>query len=435
MKPIARVIVIILFILPDQSLSQGDAAAPFLLIVSSPEANGMGGIAASRMTGNPLAVLANPGQLGTASLDYILSGGFYPSSTDLLPGFRAAGWRYTASAFSAGLNLQRVVPLPVGVGVGFGYSHIGNDLGQFTLSGLVGPGDIGYFYQEEYTDNWSVGVSVDYFAKVGFGYTNKHVVSSLSPEGPGPGRGPGVAKFGTYDLGMLAALPLMKLARQVSGDPLTLPGAIQPQVEIGFGYARRNLGDHFVTYVNPAQADPLPRNAILGLNYRFAFSVDPESSLWDLASFTLAREAEDLLVQRFPAPTDSSGNAIGDPPPPIYVAGSGKLQFFDNVVLGKANGHSTLRKGWEVGLLEVVFIRGGSVEGPEQRYSTTGYGISLRGLLKFLAVAAPAVVSTPTIGFIAVHINVRYDHASSDSDDLSNASNGTTYNSLSLSIR
>lgn len=436
MKPIALVIVILLFVLPVQSLSQGESAVPFLLIVSSPEANGMGEIAASRATGNPLAVLANPGQLGTASLDYLLSGGFYPSSTTWLPGYQLQDMTYTASAFNAGLNLTRVVPLPLEIGVGFGYSHIGLDLGRFNIPGPGGGPDIlRSFDAEEHTDNWSAAVGVEYLLKIGFGYTYKNVVSSLAPfDVQGTGR-QGVAKFGTYDLGMIASLPALEVIRKITGDPVTMFGTVLPQLDIGFGYARRNLGDHMVTYIDPAQADPLPRNVMLGLNYRFALTVRTPASLWTVASFTLAREAEDLLVQRFPPPTDSSGNIIGDPPPPQYVAGSGKLQFFDNVVLGKGNGHSTVRKGWEVGLVEVVFFRGGSVEGPGARYSTSGYGFSLRGVLKFLDVTAPAFASTSVIGFVAGHLDVRYDHASSDSDDTSDPTDGTTYNSVSLSIR
>jgi hypothetical protein len=245
----------------------------------------------------------------------------------------------------------------------------------------------------------------------------------------------GVASATTYDIGMIAQLPVLRVIDRITGSLISLSGLAEPVLDISFGYARSNLGDDFVPYIDPGQADPLPRSARLGLSYKAGVTRRGPAANWELFSFTLAREAEDLLVERFPAPTDSFGNTIGDPPPPQYVDGNGAIQFVKNVVLGEGNGRVTLRKGWQLNVGELFFLRGGSVTGRGIEYTTSGFGVHLGGVLKLFDNLIPAFSSTPFMGFVVSHIDIRYDHASSDYDDPYNPNNGVTFNALSVLVK
>jgi hypothetical protein len=423
----------VFFTTPEQSNGQGETAVPFLLIPASPEGNGMGGIVGSTISENPMATVANPGQLGMISLDHYFIGGFYPSSTTWFPGSQVSDLRYTTTAFNAGLNLSSLTSLPFELSIGFGYSHVGFDLGTFVATNGTG-GQLSSFNAEDNSNNWSVGIGIDYFIKMGIGYTNKNVASNLAPFNvQGQGR-QGVASVTTYDIGLIAQVPVAKILDQLSGNPITFFGSAEPVFDISFGYARRNLGNAFVTYIDAANSDPLPRNAMVGLSYKVGFTL-PRTTAWEIFSFTLARESEDILVQRFPPPRDSSGTVIGNPPRPEYIDGNGAIQFINNVVLGEGNGRVTLRKGWQVNFGELFLLRGGSVNGRGVSYITSGYGLRLGGVLKAFKEFIPSFSNSPVTNFILSHIDIRYDHASSEYDDRNNPNDGVTYNGLSLLVK
>ncbi|MBI4547864.1 MAG: hypothetical protein HY707_07790 [Ignavibacteriae bacterium] len=425
---------LIVLIAPDRCLAQGETGLPFLLIPSSPEGSGMGNIIGSMISDNPMATLANPGQLGVLGLDHYFTGGFYPSATAWLPGFQNSDFTYNASAFNAGFNLKRLISLPFGLSAGFAYSHVSFVLGTFIIT-RDDPTPLGFFQAEEHTDNFSFGIGIDYHVRVGFGYTTKSVESKLAPfDVQGQGR-QGVAKVSTHDIGIVAQAPILKIIGEAVGAPVTVFGSAEPLIDLSFGYSRRNLGDERVVYIDAAQADPLPRNATLGLNYTVGLNLRTPSATWEVFSATLAREADDILVQRLPSPRDSLGFIIGNPPPPQYVDGTGAIEFMNNVVLGKGNIHATVHKGWQINLGELIAIRGGSVRGRGVSYTTSGYGLRLSGLMKLLDAVSASFSSSPVAVFVLSHFDVHFDHASSDYDDPYSLNDGVTYNGLSLVVR
>ena len=394
----------------------------------------MGGIEGATLSEHPMGVLANPGQLGLTTLDHYFLGGLYPSSTVWLPGLNIPDISYSASAISAGLNLNRVISIPVDLSLGFAYSHVSLNEGTFAITG-DDPTPLGYFQAEEHSDNWSIAIGADRYIRVGFGYTHKSVVSSLAAFDVQHQGREGVANISTYDLGAIAQIPIIRIIGQLSGSPIIFGETVHPLLDITFGYARRNLGDELVAYIDPAQADPLPRSAMLGVSYKAGFTLPVRAGSWEALSVTLAREAEDILVQRFPAPTDSNGNVTGEPPPPQYVDGSGTIQFFNNVILGEGNTHITLRKGWQVNFGELFQVRGGSVRGRGVSYTTSGYSFRLGAVLKLIAQLSQSAADSRIGGLILTHIDFAYDHASSTYDDPTNPNNGITFNGLSLLIK
>ena len=414
--------------------AQGEAALRYLLIPPSPQGDGMGGIIGSTISDDPLATLANPGQLGLASLDHYVSVSYFPSATSWLPAFQMAELTYRSSALNAGFKLNRFFSLPFEMSAGIGYSNVTLNLGTFVSSG-ANPADLNYFSAEEHSNNLSLGIGIDYYLRLGLGYTLKMAESNLAPFDVQRQGRQGVADATTYDIGLIAQLPAIRVFDQITGGSITIPGLGEPMLDISFGYARSNLGDNFVTYIDPAEADPLPRNAMLGLSYKAGLTHRGRAANWEVFSFTFAREAEDLLVRRFPAPTDSLGNTIGSPPPPQYADGSGAVQFVKNVVLGEGNGRATLRKGWQLNLGELIFVRGGSVTGRGVEYATSGFGVHLGGVLKLFDAVSSSFSSSPFMGFVVSHIDIRYDHASSDYNDPYNPNNGVTFNALSLVVK
>src|SRR5260221_11101090 len=98
--------------------AQGEAALRYLLIPPSPQGDGMGGIIGSTISDDPLATLANPGQLGVASLDHYFSASYFPSATAWLPAFQVADLTYRSSALNAGVRLNRFISLPFELSAG-----------------------------------------------------------------------------------------------------------------------------------------------------------------------------------------------------------------------------------------------------------------------------------------------------------------------------
>src|SRR5204863_2873429 len=141
-----------------------------------------------------------------------------------------------------------------------------------------------------------------------------------------------------------------------------------------------------------------------GMSWKLGLVSERISRPWEIFSFTLAREADDILVRHFPAPTDSLGFLIGDPPPAQYLDGTGDIRFWHNIVLGESNDNVQLHKGWQLNLGEIVYIRGGSLEAPGLNYSTSGFGFRTQGIFKLVESLNGSEPSSPILNFVANHL-------------------------------
>ncbi|MBI5473992.1 MAG: hypothetical protein HY961_16770 [Ignavibacteriae bacterium] len=156
--------------------------------------------------------------------------------------------------------------------------------------------------------------------------------------------------------------------------------------------------------------------------------VNANAHTWKIATFTIAREAEDLLVIRRPDGTFS------------YQSGLGDISFFRQVVRGDLakTDRGSLHEGWELNLGEFVYIRGGSyAESPDfgnRNYTTQGLGIRLGGIFKAIGVTAPEAAADDTFSFLSRHVDISFDHARYKSGE-GHPLNGTKFNSLSFVIR
>jgi hypothetical protein len=411
--------------------AQGETAVPFLLIPSSPEGNGMGGIIGTTPTENPMAATANPGQLGLMSLNNIASIGFYPVSTTWLPGYTNSDFTYSVIAVNAGIRLNQWKPLPFGLSIGIGYAHISNGLGNINVS-YYGSSGISSYTAEEHSNNFTLGIGIEQSIRIGFGLTYKRINSNLLPEGIYTN---GNASTFAFDLGLIMDAPVTEIIKEKTGAPLFTFSKTEPIVDIALSSAWNNMGDHFVNYLDPGQGDPLPRYAMIGMSCKAGLVLPIGSAKWEVISLTLARQVEDVLVERFAEVVDSNGNVVAYAPRPRCNSGLGSIQFFNNLLLGEGNSHVTLRKGWQLNLGEFVSLRGGSVHGKTDSYSTDGWGLQLRGLLKLLDEVSPEFSDSPLPMFVLNHVDLRYDHASSAYDDPENPNDGVTYNSISVVVK
>ncbi len=421
--------------LPTSGFAQGETAVPFLIFSASPDGNGMGGISGSRVSDDAMASIANPGQLGLQSLHQFMSSGFFLPTTDWSPALGVNKITYSATAVNVGLNLQRVVAIPLPVSFGFGYSYINHDLGDYYIyNGLGQPQAM--FTANEHSSDYTLGIGLDYYIKLGLGYTTKSVVSSLVPYSiQGTGR-QGVADFSTYDVGLITQIPVIDIAYRAFGPLPRLLPKVDPLLDLTLGYSRNNLGNTRVVYIDASQADPLPRTVTAGLNVKLGFVSHVLESDWELISFMIGREAEDLLVRRYPAPTDSLGNEIGPAPPWQYLNGTGDIRFFDNLVLGEWGGNIELRKGWQLNIAELFYLRGGSYLGMGgQDYTTTGFSFRLGGILKFLEWFSPPVASNRFVGFVAQHFDIQYNWSEYRAADPTFPVDKTTYSGMNIIIK
>ncbi len=416
MKTLVVVSALLLLIPTSNRLAaQGEAAVPVLLIHPSPEANGWGNIATAVVSDNPVATIANPGQLGMFSLDGIVSASMYSPKTKWFPESGIPDLTYDVWAVNGGYDLTRILDLPFRLGIGAGYSRVYLNLGEFTTTNSVS-----VFNPFEKSEQFSLGFGIDYFLKVGVGWNFKRVVSRAALINNSLVE----AKPSATDFGLLVQAPLFDILERAGQEPIYLFEDVQPLFRLTFGYARSNLGDRPVDY-GDYTADPLPRNATIGLSAEIGLTTDVNGTAWKMLTFTLAREAEDLLVVR------TSGGGYE------FQSGLGDISFFRHVVRGKIGDQDRvkLHKGWQLNIGEFIYIRSGSFsESPNfgnRNYTTSGFGIRLSGFFKTIEAVHPAALEDDVLAFIFHHFDFVYDHA----EYTHSVFGGTKFNALSVVIR
>jgi hypothetical protein len=400
--------------------AQGESAMPFLLIGSSPEANGMASTAATQPTRDALATISNPGQLGMFTLKHLLNASTYAPSTNWFPETGFDGLTYGASAINIGYNFRELLSLPFSLSAGAGYSRVWFDYGTITVTNPGNPAGTGSFDAHETSESICAGIGLEYYVKLGLGFNFKNIESNLSPIGTEQEQGSGQAKVSATDFGMLLDVPLLGIIAGVAETSLDVMPDVSPFLDISFGYVAANHGDK-VVYIDPAQADPLPRTATIGMGIELGLTSNAFSPNWKLISFRLARQADDVLVVRYP---DGSSD---------YQTGLGDIDFVDNVILGKTNPKASVRKGWQVQVADVIYLRGGSVVGPGLAYSTSGYSICLGGLMRLLQAAMPGLEKDSWVVFMGEHFDLQYH--SSKYDGTTSPIRGTTFASLNLVVK
>ena len=314
------------------------------------------------------------------------------------------------------------IPFPAGIGIGYTRTGLGN--GVFIQSNGSGT-DLDTFFAEENSQTFSIGIGMDYSLKLGLGFNLKVIQSNLTPVSSGKGSAEGKAT--TADWGILAEAPLFGILKKAGVGSINILSDVEPLLNVTFGYARRNTTDDAMTYSIGSQPDPLPRDVTIGLSVELGLVMRTATREWRIVSFALSREAEDLLVARR---SDGTFN---------YQAGLGDISFFRQVIRGDLlrSDKGSLHEGWELGLAEFIYLRGGSYsESPDfgnRNYATQGLGLRLGGLFKAIGVAAPESTEPTFVSFVTEHLDLTFDFAEYKSSE-GHPLNGTRFSSFSLLI-
>jgi len=266
--------------LNNRTYSQGEAAVPFLLVQPSPSLSAMGQTGTALPTEDPFGFLWNPAQLGYTSQTNNLSYIFYPSKVEWLPAFNL-DLELMGLAFNAGYNFKDLIGFPVSLG--FGYSNV-----EFDYGSLGG---------NDYYNAYSFGLGVDYIVQLSIGYTIKDVTSLLAERPFGEEEGIGEAETTVNDFGILLNVPVIRLIDEKMLLPLDNNLYGKPTFNFSLGYSKSNIGDE-IYYIDPAQADPLPRTDRTGYGFSAGFDLISNDFRMNIFNLSFTVEADDILIER-----------------------------------------------------------------------------------------------------------------------------------------
>ena len=237
-------------------------AVPFLMISPNSRASGMGE-AGTGVADDAASIHWNP-----AGLAFQHGGEMSITHSKWLPQFNLSDLFYDY------LNVKQEAPEYGGT---FGASITYLNLGDFVVTTEKGPEAVDHF------KGFEVAATLGYGAKVsddfGLGLNLRFINSSLSPIGTANEKGNGVAYDFSFDLGFLYRPKSMVVpfTDEDLGDVFSL------------GVNISNLGPK-VTYIDAAQADPLPTQLRVG------FGIVPMKDEYN--SLTIALDFSKLLVYR-----------------------------------------------------------------------------------------------------------------------------------------
>lgn len=371
------------------NFAQGEAAVPFLQLNPSPSLSAMGATGTALPIEDPFGFLWNPAQLGYTSQTNNLSFMFYPSKVEWIPVWNA-DLELSSIALNAGYNFKDLVGFPLSFG--FAYSKVKFDYGTFIITDPGGPDPVGTFEPEDYYNAYSFGLGLDIGVQLSVGYTIKDVTSILSDQPTGEEQGTGMAETTVNDFGILLNVPVLKLIDDKMQIQLDENLFALPTFNFSMGYSKSNIGDE-IYYIDPAQADPLPRIDRLGYGISTGFDLEADDFKINAFNLLFTVEAEDILVG-------------WDGTTKFYQSTLSDLKFWKNIVQIEGDEKIVSRTGTKLEFVESFAYYFGHFSGrgyPDPR-KTNGYELRAKGLLKLSALWA----KHPVTDFLRDHVDIRY---------------------------
>jgi hypothetical protein len=271
MAPLLALLPLAAALLPESASAQpGASAVPFLLIAPTSRASGIGESGTGTVD-DASAIYWNPGALAFMDGQEVSI-----THANWLPQFQLPDLFYDYLNFRMHID---------GIGGTIGAAVTYLNLGEFTLTNSSGPTPIGTFKSYEYA--FTVGYATKAFDDLGIGLNLRFIHSALSPIGTESEKGNGIASTIAVDLAFM-----------YRPEHLNVPllGDLGKRFSLGMNLT--NLGPK-VTYVDAAQADPLPTDLRFGLGYKILD--DDFNSLQASLDFTR------LLVRRY---SDGTSDAL-----------------------------------------------------------------------------------------------------------------------------
>lgn len=260
MKRIVFVMAAVLLVVGSSSAQQ--ASVPFLVISPDARASAMGETGTG-LAGDAAAMFWNPGGLA-----YQKKPQLFLTYSRWLPQFGASDLFYG--------YVNGVKEMPDWGGTA-GVNLTWLNLGQFERRGEANQ-FLGLFRSFEFALAGSYGTKLA--NDLGFGMQLRYIYSSLAPIGTEAEQGKGIGQSVSFDLGVLWR-----------PDSLVLFDEIDLSRIISVGVSISNIGPK-ITYIDAAQADPLPTNFRLGLGFNVVHD--------EYNDLTFAVDFAKLLVKRDP---------------------------------------------------------------------------------------------------------------------------------------
>jgi hypothetical protein len=366
LRPFLSVFFISLFTFNFYSFAQSEAALPFLTIPVSPLNAGMGNTGTSLPSNDVFGFISNPAQLGYLSQHTNLSLQLYPEESliyDIIS--------YNSFALNLGYNFENLIKFPLSLGIGYNRTK---DVFKLLPD------------NEDKFDAFGFGFGVDFYVQFSAGYAYKNIYSKL-----GDLFGKASAEVSAYDIGFLLNVPVSRLLFQDENLNFISAIVLKPELNFSIGYAQSNIGDK-IYYVDPAQADPLPRSSVLGYSVSAGLKEMDMKIPLEILHLDFSAEAKDYLINK-----DSIGTFS-------YQPSFGDINIGRNILGIKGDDKVYAQTGFKIELLETALLLYGHSGRSYGLSPTNGYGIRSRGLFKVIANNSKNRV----INFLAEHLDITY---------------------------
>ncbi len=399
-------VLLLYLVLTSVGLAQSEAGAIFLLIPPSPTMNGMGEIGVCLPSDDIYAGYYNPAN-GMAA---------YSGSSLALSNMQT-GW---LEALTSNLTLEYSVAglgiLPATSPLQIVISHHKTYL---DLGYQIRTGEQGEFLGKSHTymKANSYLLALSFAGKLGIipidlamGIARKTVKQNLGLIGIGPGQATSTNKM--YDYGLLISAPF-----QLRGIPDKF-NQYSISIKPAIGYSVSNIGD-YISFFDPAQADPTPRYLRLGLSISTAVTME---SGWNIITWKGGRAAGDILID------------LSDPDntPYPYQSGLGDIDIVKHIVNSTPEAGVEINRGEEISYFDLVTIRSGrriDIQG-KVNLKEWGSGLHLKGFLYFL----DYLTGSNNHWKIANYLDINYNYSVWYQSEYG-ALDGTTFESYTLTIK
>jgi hypothetical protein len=228
-----------LFLTLTEARAQGESAVPFLLIAPNSRASGVGESGTGSVD-DASAIFWNP-----AELAFLKGQEISITHANWLPQFNLPDLFYDH------LNYRQDIDA-IGGTIGASVTYL--SLGEFSVTTSKGPEVVDKFKSFEYAV--TAGYATKAYSDLGIGLNVRYIHSALSPIGTESEQGNGIASTVSFDLALMYRPEKLEVP---------LLGDFGHRFSVGVNLS--NLGPK-VTYVDAAQADPLPTNLRVGFGYK-----------------------------------------------------------------------------------------------------------------------------------------------------------------------
>ena len=380
MKKTIVILLIMLLILVSgsQVFAQTQAGVIFLLISPSVQANSMGGTYANTVSSDPMASVMNPAYLGFFAQQNTF--GYSDSKADWLPAL-VDDITYQCKSFTGGYTLKNAP-----VTIGFGYHQIKMDYGSQYLTFESGPQIIGPFNSWDEAKIYSYSALLDYYVRLSIGMNFKSIESHLIPEDWA--NGIEAASAHAMDWGLALQVPVLQsLSKILHREFIDDVSPVTPVADLGLSYGHSNIGDK-IWYIDPDQADPLPRNAQAGVNLHLGLKYQSENLNCQIISWQYAWESEGLLVERNP-------NYEIKYPSTLWSVDSDKI---------------THKTGWELSMFDFLYLRNGHYKDKQGQveYDTYGWGVNFIQFYRMILWFDGRLTGDSVFDKMLDHLNIEY---------------------------